>query len=74
MTARSKKPEEKRLDSCGLALTKWTKNRQQLELRPHATLKISDFVADTVVKVENTHQNGQSHHNATRLRVRPHSQ
>ena len=66
MTARSKKPEDlKRLDRCGLALTKWTKNRQQLELSQHATLKISDFVADTVVKVENTHQNSQNYHNAT---------
>lgn len=47
MTAQSKKTEQKRLDSCVLALPKWPKNRKKLRHHARVAIKASDFVADT---------------------------
>ena len=63
----SKKSGQKRLHSCVLAQPKWPKVIETLRQRVRETLKNSDFVADTVVRVENNHEKGQDRHNSTLL-------
>ena len=67
MTAQSKKSKQKRLDRCVVSQPKGPNIREKLLLHARRALKVSDFVADTVVRVENTRENGQPHHNATLL-------
>ena len=67
MTLQSKKPEQKRLDSCVLALPKWAKIYEKLEKRACGTLKIKDAVANAAVRVANVRENGQLRRKTTLL-------
>ena len=67
MTAKSKKSEQTRLDSCDLKVPKWAKIRQKLGQRACRPLKINYLGADTDVRVENTHENGHPPHNTKLL-------
>ena len=67
MTAQSKKTEQKRLDSCVLALPKWPKNRKKLRHHARVAIKASDFVADTIARVENAPENVQVRRKTTLL-------
>ena len=63
MKAQSKKPTQKRLDSCVLALPKWAKIHEDLENRVSGTLKTSD----TAVSVANAPENPQARRKTTLL-------
>lgn len=67
MTAQSKKTEQKRLDSCALALPKWNQTHEKLKKRACGTLKISDLGADATLTVENEPENAQDQRNTTLL-------
>ena len=62
MTAQSKKTTQKRLYSCVLAHAKWPRIHERIEKRACGTVKISDLVADTTLRVENTNENSQGRH------------
>ena len=74
MTAQSKKTEQKRLDSCVLALPKWPKNRKKLRHHARVAIKASDFVADTIARVENAPENVQVRRKITLLGKYPFKQ
>ena len=67
MTPQSQKTEQKRLHSCVLAQHKSGKIPQKHGQRSRATLKISDFVAETVGRVEITRENSQIRYNRNLL-------
>ena len=67
MTAQSKKPEQKRLDSCVLALPKWSKNHEKLENHPCKTVKIDELNANAAVRVTNLPKNAQARRNTKLL-------
>ena len=66
---RWRQAQQKRLDSCALALPKWAKAGEKLGTRACGTLKIDDLVADIAFRVENAHENGQNPQN-TKLLVK----
>ena len=56
MTAQTTKPRQKRLDSCVLALPKWTKTQDKPRQHARQAFKVIDYVADTAIRVENAHR------------------
>ena len=67
MTAITTKLGQKRLDRCVLAQPKWAKIQEKPGKHAFVTLKIDDLLADTAVRVENAHENGQAPHNTKLL-------
>ncbi|WP_372574776.1 hypothetical protein [Ruegeria jejuensis] len=60
MTDITTEPGQTRLDSCVLALPTWAKIQEKLRKRVGRALKADGLVADTAVRVENVHENGQA--------------
>jgi len=56
-----------RLDSSILAPPKWAKIQEKARQHARAAIKVSDFVADTIVRVENAPENPQARRNTTLL-------
>ena len=67
MTDQTTKPTQKRLHGCVLAPPKRTKIRKKLRQHSHAPPKISDFGADTIVRVANAPENPQARCNSKLL-------
>ena len=67
MTAQSKKTEQKRLDSCVLALPRRPKIHEKLKTRSCGTVKIKNVVANVAVIVAKTSEKGQALRNTKLL-------
>lgn len=59
MTAQLKKTAQTRLHRCVLAPPKGPKIRKKLRHHARVAIKASDFVADTIARVENAPENVQ---------------
>ena len=67
MTAQLKKTAQTRLHRCVLAPPKGTKIRKKLRHHARVAIKASDFVADTIARVENAPENVQVRRKAVLL-------
>ena len=67
MTAQLKKTAQTRLHRCVLAPPKGPKIRKKLRHHARVAIKASDFVADTIARVENAPENVQVRRKAVLL-------